>query len=587
MTAENERELQALLGHLRDSVGFTLLLGWVPDERTSRAIIESLRERLPSPPAVIDLREWPAETLLLDWLLARATEAGCTPKQHDTPAQRSLDQSGVIVLTGLAGVDIRRHPLRQLNTHRNYWMSAAPCRWVLFLPPYEQLRAAAKTADEPPFSLGDECPDVYSIRSGDVVFAAEPPDPDEHAESMRPEPRRRLDDLEKTLAYLEGLQLGGDPAALILYARTALGELEPWVAEPILPLRNRVEVLLERLSISDLPPVLAARVGAARAAFHGTQDLPASCELVQNAIHLLQEALNVEALTAVDLRDAIDAVATLMRSSVLARRAIADVERLLLGLVVRSGAEELSGEVYFWLAKLEEARREFAAAEALYRKSLEITERLRDEKNSAIVYNQLGIVAAELGNLELAEQWWQKSLDIKERLGDEGIATSTYHNLGRLAAGRGNWEVAERWYRKSLAAEERLGDENRASATYHQLGIVNAKRGNREAAEHWYRKSLAIKERLGNDSGAALTYGQLGLLAKDKGEFDECGAWLRKAGEIFVRKGDSRRAAQTMQNYSWLLRIAPTDLQPRLKAEWEAAGLGPLPEDEKEADAAD
>jgi Tetratricopeptide repeat len=65
-----------------------------------------------------------------------------------------------------------------------------------------------------------------------------------------------------------------------------------------------------------------------------------------------------------------------------------------------------------------------------------------------------------------------QALAIDEELRDEKNAASTYHNLGALAAEGHDYTLAEQWYRKSLAIEKKLGNEDGVAKTYHQLGII-------------------------------------------------------------------------------------------------------------------
>ncbi len=193
-------------------------------------------------------------------------------------------------------------------------------------------------------------------------------------------------------------------------------------------------------------------------------------------------------------------------------------------------------------------RDDFDAAEEWYRKSLEIEERLGNERGTASTYHQLGTVAGKRGDFDAAEEWSRKSLEIKERLGDERGAATTYHQRGWMAEERLDFDAAEEWFRKSLEIKERLGDERGAANTYHQLGRVAEERRDFEVAEEWYRKSLEIEERLGNEHGASITHYQLGRVAEERRDFDAAEEWYRKALVTFERLHDDHNAAIVRHN---------------------------------------
>lgn len=125
-------------------------------------------------------------------------------------------------------------------------------------------------------------------------------------------------------------------------------------------------------------------------------------------------------------------------------------------------------------------RRDFAAAEDWYRKSLEISERLGIEHRAASTYGQLGIVARERRDFAAAEDCYRKALAIFERQGNKRGAANTYHLLGSDALERRDFAVAEDWYRKALAIFERVGDEHYAAIARGSLQRLRGATGGKD-----------------------------------------------------------------------------------------------------------
>jgi tetratricopeptide (TPR) repeat protein len=198
---------------------------------------------------------------------------------------------------------------------------------------------------------------------------------------------------------------------------------------------------------------------------------------------------------------------------------------------------------YHQLGMIAEERQKFEEAEQWYRKALEINERLGLERDAANDYHELGIVAQERQKFDEAEQRYRKALEIRERLGLERDAAYDYHQLGRIAEERQKLEEAEQWYRKALEIFERLGLERDAADDYHQLGMIAQERQEFDEAEQWYRKALEIFERLGLERHAAADYHQLGMIAEERQKFEEAEQWYCKALEIRERLGLERDAA--------------------------------------------
>ena len=138
--------------------------------------------------------------------------------------------------------------------------------------------------------------------------------------------------------------------------------------------------------------------------------------------------------------------------------ALAEAERL----SMEQDEKALTQSLAVWAQN----NRDFAEAERLFLRCA------RHEDTAAGAYHQLGRVAQERRDFAAAEQWYRKSLAISEKEGDEHNAAMSYHQLGRVAEEQRDFAAAEQWYRKSLAIREKQGNEHGAASTYHQLGRV-------------------------------------------------------------------------------------------------------------------
>ncbi len=160
-----------------------------------------------------------------------------------------------------------------------------------------------------------------------------------------------------------------------------------------------------------------------------------------------------------------------------------------------------------------------------------------DDAWRAIAYGNLGIVADIRGDLDEAERLYRKSLEIEEKLGRlEGMA-SDYGNLGNIARTRGNLDEAERLYRKSLEIDEQLGLFEGMASDYCNLGNVALMRGNLNEAEQLYRKSLDIEKKLGRLEGMANDYGNLGIVANRRGDKVKARERWEMARDLYAKLG--------------------------------------------------
>ena len=197
-------------------------------------------------------------------------------------------------------------------------------------------------------------------------------------------------------------------------------------------------------------------------------------------------------------------------------------------------------------------------AEEMYRKSLEIDEKLGRPDAMAIGYGNLGLIHWRRGDLDRAEEMLGKSLEIDEKLGClEGMACD-YGNLGAVYQTRGDLDRAEEMHRKSLEIEKKLGRLEGMASDYGNLGVVFKTRGDLDRAEEMYRKSLEINQKLGRLEGMANQYGNLGTIAWARNDIPLARELVTKALELFQQIGAEPMIEQTKR----LLDDLPEESQP-------------------------
>ena len=209
------------------------------------------------------------------------------------------------------------------------------------------------------------------------------------------------------------------------------------------------------------------------------------------------------------------------------------------------GREKEAAVFYHQLGLIAGEKRDYQSAEQWYNKSLAIKERLGNEHGAAKTYHQLGIIAEKQRDYPNAELWYKISLEITKRLGIEQHTAQTYLHLGKIDQHRHNYPKAEQWYKRSLEITERLRIDHITTQAYHQLGRIAERQHDYPSAEQWYNKSLAIKERSGDEHGAAKTYHHLGIVAEEQRNYPRAEQWYKKSLEIEERVGDEHGAATT------------------------------------------
>ncbi len=131
----------------------------------------------------------------------------------------------------------------------------------------------------------------------------------------------------------------------------------------------------------------------------------------------------------------------------------------------------------------------------------------------ATSYHQLGMLAQLRGDYDAAEPLYRRALEINERIGDQAGMSKSYHHLGILAQLRGDYDAAERSYRRSLEIKERIGDQAGIALSYAALAALSETAGRLDQAVAYQTGALAIRLKIGTASTADLR-GLAGLRRK-------------------------------------------------------------------------
>ena len=117
-----------------------------------------------------------------------------------------------------------------------------------------------------------------------------------------------------------------------------------------------------------------------------------------------------------------------------------------------------------------------AAAEARYRESLALCERIGDDAGVATASNDLGELARSAGAFDDAQAHYGRALELWRRMGDmTGVARGA-HNLAQAARDIGDLPRAADLLRESLTASAQVGDGHSRASTLPALVAVAAER---------------------------------------------------------------------------------------------------------------
>jgi tetratricopeptide (TPR) repeat protein len=188
----------------------------------------------------------------------------------------------------------------------------------------------------------------------------------------------------------------------------------------------------------------------------------AECELVRGdadqAASLLEQLLRLDG-TRVDVRLALAAV----------ERERGQLERALQGARAVLVKDPRETRALLEIGRIYRVRHEYDVAELVLEKARALL--ASDEKKSAPVYNELGLLALARGDTQLAFTHFAKAESLDPRF------IPAHVNQGSVLLRAGDYEAAERAYRAAVQAEAKQGESADARSVEARIGLGIAQRG--------------------------------------------------------------------------------------------------------------
>jgi tetratricopeptide (TPR) repeat protein len=169
-------------------------------------------------------------------------------------------------------------------------------------------------------------------------------------------------------------------------------------------------------------------------------------------------------------------------------------------------------------------------------------------------FDDLGVLAVELGDREKASYYYEQALAVEQRVGNRTGEAITLNNLGTLANRTGRPEEAASYYERALAIHRELNDRYGLAMILNSLGMLATRTGQPEKASGIYQQALAIQREIGDRAGEATTLNNLGGLAHAQGRIEEADSYYQQALAIRREMGDRAGEANSLNNLAGLAR---------------------------------
>jgi CHAT domain-containing protein len=200
------------------------------------------------------------------------------------------------------------------------------------------------------------------------------------------------------------------------------------------------------------------------------------------------------------------------------------------------------------LAAEARTRRDWAAAESLYRNALSGYRRLAEKRREAWVLGSLGAVALGADRPERAREVLVEALAARRALGDPRLIGNTLNDLGQTCLRLERSEEARRWLAEAVDVRARSGQAAGEGASLGFLGLALMAGGERDSAERCFERSLVLTSLAGDSARTLLTLVNYASGLSDPSRSARAAALLDRARTIAGQRGDTERLSLIEDN---------------------------------------
>lgn len=199
------------------------------------------------------------------------------------------------------------------------------------------------------------------------------------------------------------------------------------------------------------------------------------------------------------------------------------------------------GFCYVRLSKYDEAL-------PLLNESLSLFEALHDLKNQAVVYEYLGVIKRNRGDLGAALTLLFKAVTLSQQTGATENEAIHHYQVGVTYKYLGNFDKALDALFKSISIHKDNKNRHYQSYPIHVIGTIYFETGDYKKALEYFKEGLSIRQQFHDKLGEAGSLDTIGYTLFKVKKFQQALAFCKKALVICKATDDKRSQASTLQH---------------------------------------
>ncbi|MFQ6091521.1 MAG: BREX system ATP-binding domain-containing protein [bacterium] len=200
--------------------------------------------------------------------------------------------------------------------------------------------------------------------------------------------------------------------------------------------------------------------------------------------------------------------------------------------------EKMEGRALTQIGLAYAKRSKWSEAESFYNRSMLIFQHIGDRHHIGLTLTSIADIHFERCEWQKAKGLYEEALNTAMRTVDKCLMAKIYNNLGAIADIRGDLMDTILNYSKCLDLYKESEDYLSMARVYHKLGVIHANRLEWKKAIEFYDRSIALSEKIGELGQASLTYLNKAVAALHLSEVPEAERWCDLAGHSLIRVED-------------------------------------------------
>ena len=194
-------------------------------------------------------------------------------------------------------------------------------------------------------------------------------------------------------------------------------------------------------------------------------------------------------------------------------------------------------QAYKQLGNIALQKGQYPLVTSFYDSSLIYFSSLNDTNGESKVWNNLGILYRNIGDLHTSIDFHMKSLYAKKQLNDSLGLANSYNNIGSIYFEIHDLDKAYKYYQQALEIFSKLGNNYNSIGVFNNLGLINQELGQQSQALEYFNKAIDLATKMEDVAALADAYHNIGTLNMDLGNFDESLKNYKKSLELSDQLG--------------------------------------------------